>query len=676
MENLKQKIEGCLTGAIMGTELGSVHAPRFGGLGSGPQIRAALDEKIDLDNVIIQPKSAVWSSSLAPLIQLMASAYLKKQGRIVPEDFGAALAADESLAKTETFWFLDLYSAIERLREGVPARINGIGACPDGNMCAAMAIVGIYHAKDPECAYMDGDEISSVVQRSPATVWAALTAAAVAEALNEGCTAAKVVKTVTDMAFKYCKDVYYEIMKLIKDMQRFDDDGFYEYCALTNCDSFREYRGHNPVANAMLLLSRFGDSPEKMLRLANMKSSPEIHASVMGAIVGALYGRDKLGLAPTKRIEALISPVLPLVDVALDKLKEEKRIIVELEKISKISSEICPDGQNLLYSKVLGCILAGAIGNAMGSPVEGRQYPDIDRQYPDGVKTVLEPWRLEAEDDNQVAMMLYEAYISREGLPAGARDYGEQWKRSMDKDMFFYCLRNTYDLLNSGMDPRICGQWNLVTGSSVMCLEPAGVYHAADPKNAYIDATALSYLNQRGLDVTAAAILAAATAEAMRKDATAESVVGAALDAAPKTKMVTFDRRKIDTPYDYISRCAEIAGKYDDVFAVRGELYEQCLYYHCIDPLELLGFSFAMLLISKGDVRTAAIGGTNIGRDSDTIAGRAAMLAGTISGYQNIPAEWVDMVNKNSLKKIQANARKIADLIENKKLVLMKNRQT
>jgi ADP-ribosylglycohydrolase len=185
----------------------------------------------------------------------------------------------------------------------------------------------------------------------------------------------------------------------------------------------------------------------------------------------------------------------------------------------------------------------------------------------------------------------------------------------------------------------------------------------------------MSFMNQAGLDVTAAAILAAATARAMQKDVTADSVVEAALEAAPKTKMNTFDKRIIDTPYDYISRCAEIAKRYDDVFAVRGELYENCLYYHAIDPLELLGFSFAMLLISKGDVKTAAIGGTNIGRDSDTIAGRAAMLAGAMSGYSNIPAEWVDMVNKNSLEKIKTNARKTADLIEHKKLPYMKKRQ-
>jgi ADP-ribosylglycohydrolase len=93
-----------------------------------------------------------------------------------------------------------------------------------------------------------------------------------------------------------------------------------------------------------------------------------------------------------------------------------------------------------------------------------------------------------------------------------------------------------------------------------------------------------------------------------------------------------------------------------------------------IDSLELLGFALAMLLVSKGDVKLAAIGGANIGRDADTISGRAAMLAGTISGYSNIPPEWVELVNKNSLDRIKTAARKMEELIIYKKLPMLKAR--
>jgi len=99
------------------------------------------------------------------------------------------------------------------------------------------------------------------------------------------------------------------------------------------------------------------------------------------------------------------------------------------------------------------------------------------------------------------------------------------------------------------------------------------------------------------------------------------------------------------------------------------------LFYHMIDPLELWGLALAMFKIADGDVRQAAIGGTNIGRDSDTIAGRAAMLSGTLRGASAVPAEWVKMFSRASLKRIQTNATTLAKLISQGKAARLKERQ-
>jgi len=140
-----------------------------------------------------------------------------------------------------------------------------------------------------------------------------------------------------------------------------------------------------------------------------------------------------------------------------------------------------------------------------------------------------------------------------------------------------------------------------------MCMEPVGFYNLADPAWAAQDATAISYMYQRGLDVTAAAMLAATVANALRADATVDSVLQAALDAAPRTPLHTFDARPFKSVYDYISTCLGVADKYTDVLAARQELYERCLLYHMIDPLELWGLALAMFMIAGGDVRQAAI---------------------------------------------------------------------
>lgn len=642
MNNLAEKIKNCLSYAVYGAEI----------------------TKMDPWGELFE------KANLTPLIEIMAAAYIKKQGRITAEDFAELLRDNEALPAKKAFWFMDLYSAMERLREGMHPRLNGIGACPDGNISAAMSIVGIYHAGDSEYAYIDGIEMASVIQRAPAVEWAALAAASVAEALTESCTAASLIERIMKLAHSQCTDVYYEINALLHNARQFDDEGFIDFYKLTCVSQRQPYHGYNPISRAFLLLDRFGDDPQKIMSVALTSNFSEIYAPVIYAIVGALYPADELA-AINEPIEPIVDTMLPLVDIVLNKLEKDKQTARIIEKTA---SEIDANGESLLYKKVLGCILAGAIGNAFGSPLENLQYYQVDERYPGGVTTILDPSKLETEDDNQIAMMLYEAYIKRNGLPATAKDYGAKWVEMMDRDMYFNCIRSTYDLLRDGMDPRICGHWNYVTGSSVMCMEPVGVYHMGDVNNAFLDGISMSYLNQRGLDVTAAAIVAAATAKAMEFDATVEGVIQAALDVAPKEKMLTFDKRKIDTPYDFIAHCVDIASKYDDVMEARKELHEKCTYYHPIDPLELLGLSFAMLAISKGDMRMATIGGANIGRDADTIAGRAAMLAGTINGYENIPKEWIDMINPDSLERIKTNARKIADLISINKLDLMKKR--
>jgi ADP-ribosylglycohydrolase len=398
-----------------------------------------------------------------------------------------------------------------------------------------------------------------------------------------------------------------------------------------------------------------------------------VSAVVAGAIIGALHGPEVFPSEWRQWAEPIARPWLPILRVASDRLKKEKSILSVTDRLLTRKNR---QGQSLLFDKVYGCILAGAIGNAMGSPVESQMYWEIDAKYPDGITTVLRPERLEGEDDNQMAMKLVETYLERDGLPVLARHFGKTWKERLNRDHFFIlCMGNAYDLICQGWDPRIVGHWSVVTGSTVMCMEPVGIYHLADPEFAAIDATAISYMYQRGLDNVAATMLAATVAEALKPDATVDSVCGAALNAAPKAKAVTFDRRKFKSPHDYVKACLDVADKYTDVLKARPELYRKCLLYSMIDPLELWGFSLAMFKIARGDVRQAAIGGTNIGRDSDTISGRASMLAGTLKGAASVPKDWIKLFKPEVLARIQRNARRLTDLVAIRKSQRLEARQ-
>jgi ADP-ribosylglycohydrolase len=484
------------------------------------------------------------------------------------------------------------------------------------------------------------------------------------------------------------KDLALEYNRLLAGLPLADEAAFMtqfqQTAAVTPTAATQQWLDANPARSALPALYNFHNQPRKLMQaIINTRhhgmpgeggwtGARCVAAMTAGAAAGAMHGPT---IFPTEWLawaRAVVKPMLAITPLVQARLAEERDILASIETLAKPRK----NGESRLHDKIKGALLAGAIGNAMGSPVECSMWFDIDKRFPNHVLTVLDPSKLESEDDNQMAMLLVETYVERQGSPVMARHFGQTWRRRLNRDHFFpLCMGNSYDLIMAGQDPRITGHWNIVTGSTVMCMEPAGMYNIADLTWAAQDGVAISYMYQRGLDVAAAGMLAATTAAALRHDATIDRVLEAALDAATTSPLKTFDRRKFKSARHYIETCLKVASKYDDVLAARAELYDKCLFYHCIDPLELWGLSLAMLKIADGDVRQAAIGGTNIGRDSDTIAGRAAMLAGALRGAGNVPREWVAMFSPASLARIDTNAAALPDLVANKKPAAMRRRQ-
>jgi len=665
-DNAMDRIRGCLVGAAIGAELGfAKHAAPGRFSVRGPQDMLGLD-LAPLTDYQEEPKR-VYLRPATPFINLGVQTYLTKNGRATPEDFARALQSDSAIAGPVFEWD-GMHTVQEILREGMNPRLSGLGNAPCGLIAAAMPAVGIYHLGDPEYAYLDGVELASVAQPRLGADWAALCAAAIAAALAPGAAPDAVVAAVLRLAHSNNKELFYQISQPTRHAERIRAhseaaflDWWYHWGGRPDGSQASNWVAFNPIRFVLPLLQHYAGDARALLALVLGPPNPAEHiaAVIAGAIAGALLGVEAFPAAWRAWAEPQAEPWSPLMEVVARRLEREKEVISATERLAAM-----PEGSGSLADKVCGGLLAGAIGNAMGSPVEGRLYREIDKQYPGGITTVLDPSRLEGEDDNQMAMLLVETYLARNGRPVTARHFGQTWKDRLDRDHFYpLCMGNAYDLICRGWDPRITGHWSVVTGSTVMCMEPVGIFHAADPESARIDATAISYMYQRGLDVVAAGILAATVAEALRPEASADSVLQAALDYAPREKMRTFDERPFDSPYDYLRACLEVADKYDDVLAARAELYEKCLLYGAIDPLELWGFALAMFKIAKGDVRQAAIGGTNIGRDSDTIAGRAAMLAGILNGAKSVPADWVALFKPEVVARIRQNAGRLADLI-------------
>jgi len=669
--DLQERIEGSLIGCAIGSEFGWLRwteSERF----EDARGRKIFEVKLEPNRSYEQHPNRINIWKPEPLIELGIRAYAKKGGRITPEDFAEELKEDKEISRG-VFWWDALHTTQELLREGMNPRISGLGTAPNGLVSASMPAVGIYHFADPEHAYLDGVEIASVCQPRTGADWAGLSAAAVACAFSK--TPEEIVENVLKIALENNKDLFYQLNFAVRSFSKINQDEEILNAWFNKISAQKDFNwiDNNPIKYVLPLLVPFSMKPQKMMSLLLCMEKPNAVSPVIaGAVAGALYGRDVFPAEWLKWAGPVAEKWSGMTKVVESRKRKEKTIISVCGKLAKREKEA---GLSLLEEKIYGCLLAGAIGNAMGSPVEGKLYTEIDREYPGGIKTILDPGRLESEDDNQMAMLLVETYMDRGGRPVMARHFGEKWREKLNRDHFYsLCMGNTYDLIMQGWDPRITGHWNVVTGSTVMCMEPAGLYNAVDPEFCAIDATAISCMYQRGLDVPAAAVLACCVSEALFPDATVDSICKAALKYSPRCPLKTFDKRPFKSVYDYLEKCLEISDRYDDVLAMREELYKKCLLYHHIDPLEVLGFSLAMFRTAKGDVRLSAIGGTNIGRDSDTIAGRASMLAGTLRGYSNVPGEWMEMFGRESLARIRNNSKRISDLLVNRKLAVLKQR--
>ena len=309
----------------------------------------------------------------------------------------------------------------------------------------------------------------------------------------------------------------------------------------------------------------------------------------------------------------------------------------------------------LLYKKVYGCLAAGAIGDTFGRPVEGWHYKDIEEKK----GRLTDPWEKSERtrggdaqfeigtDDTALSHILCHAYIEK-GRRLTVEDYAEYWLKEMKPENFFFCLRNTYELLKKGYSPRITGALNIVTGSGLMAINPVGIFHAGDPEAAYADGLNLSSIVQRDLDMFIPGVIAASVAEAMRPEATADSVLETAIRLAPSAPIVTFDKRKFDNLKDTLIRAVEIGSAAKDVFDAREGLYSEMLQYAAIDPQEVLAMTFGIFAASRGDTEQAIIGGANIGRDADTISSLNGQLCGALGGVDAIPGRWLEGLTRSS----------------------------
>jgi ADP-ribosylglycohydrolase len=294
----------------------------------------------------------------------------------------------------------------------------------------------------------------------------------------------------------------------------------------------------------------------------------------------------------------------------------------------------------VLYSKALGCLLGGLIGDAIGTPTEGKHYRDIEAQY-----GWVDDFDCDGTDDTVMKTLLAEALIRTEGY-ATLDDWAQAWLDSWDAifgpkmDKFFVSVVHTAQKIRRHSVPRMAALGNMPSSSSAMCISPVGIVNAGSPAQAAQQAynlASLIHVHDVGYCQDGAAAMAAAVAEAMRVDATVPSVLGAAQDAIiPRSGREMRER---------IAAALELARQADGYQSFRHAIYARSETLLCeitCDSRETVPLALALFFLAEGDVERSVVYAANLGRDADTIASMCGAVAGAMGGVGAIRADWVD----------------------------------
>jgi len=311
-----------------------------------------------------------------------------------------------------------------------------------------------------------------------------------------------------------------------------------------------------------------------------------------------------------------------------------------------------------LADRIVAAMLCSAIGDAMGGPVEGWTYAQIDQAY--GVVDYLLPYTAPPDyhnhfrtaagtvtDDTRLRHLIARAIIHCGGYPRRG-DIAQaivtayhQAETDLERGFLEeYALSALYggDKLTWG------GQ---MTNGFIMANAPLGLICPCDPDTAFALSYAVDFISD-GYAKYSAAMGAAAVAAAMRPQATPVSVVEDTLAACrahriegPLTRQWQWYDHVFTLNERLINTAVEIALTHQDVLTVREDYYrELCVSDLGSEAAQTLAVPLGMWVAADGDLRHALVGCVNYGRDNDSYASVVGAIAGAALGTAAIPEAW------------------------------------
>lgn len=355
--------------------------------------------------------------------------------------------------------------------------------------------------------------------------------------------------------------------------------------------------------------------------------------------------------------------------------------------------------QPTFSQRLIAAHAAGAIGDAMGAPVEGRSSRHIRTVLADWDWTRVIPpqdwdghshfWKGDGRitDDTLMVEALMEAY-ARSGDHLDAYGWESQllpvlkqhqvWVPEYQKEMpIFERLwipeKYPYWRLYGNVDPRTAGVGNLVNCGVAMYSWPVGAINAGDPRAAYQEAAALGSAHNESFAVEAAAVMAAAMAVALdpvgsinqvlnvagdlARDGTARAIAAcvAASDPALGCHELCDALREAIRPFD------QRTGVSDEEQPFELQTPNDYGKPSRLASIEELPVALGILRWGGQDYLRVLRAAVTYGRDCDSTAGMAGSLWGALNGPEGLPADLLKDVERGSKRDFAAQAGRFAE---------------
>ena len=322
-----------------------------------------------------------------------------------------------------------------------------------------------------------------------------------------------------------------------------------------------------------------------------------------------------------------------------------------------------------IYDRTYGCLVGGAIGDALGAAVEGWPYYQIRDEYGkiDDFKEYYMPYRNTTPGsvtaDSTIRQYVTLAVIENDGRISPER-FADVLQEHLNPSRVWVNGELVVKKLSAGVNPWYAGRGTIPDNKVTSAITPIGVVNACDPTQAYQDAFNVASVLQDDYHQEISATVAAGVAAAFDPDATVQTVIDTMMEQTNSILLRAMDLT------------LEIAEEFPTVDQFVEAFYEELLdwrwpavqwgadRYHegkvfSADALETVPVAMAILSLCDGDVNESIIEGANFGRDSDAVATLTGSIAGVLEGADAIRESWVDQceeVNKDLFDEIGDDA--------------------